>query len=110
MLVHRNTLPGLLLLVVPPQVLHIPRMLQFSPVQGLQVIGSLPFTIDNFVGSFPIRAQFPMSWVFGCQRDLFQDEISYVETPWFHHCIILPSHEVFVLCCPVLCIYPYLVY
>ena len=51
-----------------------------------------------------------MSWVFGSQRDLSQDKISYVETPWLHHCIILPGHEVLVLCCPVLCICPYLVY
>ena len=103
-LIHGNTRPGLFLLIVPPQMLHIPRMLQFSPFQGLKVVRSLPFTVDNSVGFFPIRAQFPMSWVFGCQRDLFQDKISYVETPWLHHCIILPSHEVFVPCCPMLCI------
>ena len=51
-----------------------------------------------------------MSWVFGCQRDLSQDKISYVELPWLHHCIILPSHEVLVLCYPMLYICPYLVY
>ena len=51
-----------------------------------------------------------MSWVLGCQRDLFQDEIPYVETPWLHHCIILPSHEAFVLCSLLLCVHPYLVY
>ena len=106
-LVHSNTRLGLLLLIVFPQVLHISRMLQFSPIQGLQVVRSLPFIVDNSVGSFPIRAQFPISQVFGCQRDLFHHckclgPISYVETPWLHHCIILPSHEVFVPCYPVL--------
>ena len=90
--------------------LHIPSVLQFSPVQGLQVIRPLPSTIDNSIGSFLIGAQFPMRWVLGCQRDLLQDEIPYVETHWLHHCIILPSHEVFVLRCPMLCIHPYLVY
>ena len=86
--------------------LHIPRVLQFSPIQGVQVIRPLPFTVDNSVGSFPIRAQFTMRWVLSCQRDLLQDEIPYVETSWLHHCIILPSHEVLVLHRPTLCIHP----
>ena len=51
-----------------------------------------------------------MSWVFGCQRNFLQDEVSNVESPWFHHRIMLPSHEVFVLCYSFICIYPYLVY
>ena len=30
--------------------------------------------------------------------------------PKFHHCIILSIHEVFIPCCPLLCIHPHLVY
>ena len=51
-----------------------------------------------------------MSWVLGHQRNSFQDEVSYVESPRLHHCIILPSHEVLVPCCSFICVCPYLVY
>ena len=90
--------------------LHIARVLQFSSVQGLQVIRPLPFTVDNSVGSFPIGPQFPMRWVLGCQRDLLQDEIPYVETSWLYHCITLSGHKVLVLRCPTLCIHLDFVY
>ena len=99
-----------ILLTIPFQVLNIPRMLQFPPIQGLQIVGSFPFIVDNSVRSFLIRSQFPMSWVLGCQRNPFQDEVSYVEPPWLYHCIILPSHKVFVLGHPVFCVHPYLIY
>ena len=51
-----------------------------------------------------------MSWVLGCQRNFLKDEVSNVEMPWLHHRIMLPSHEVFVLCYSFICICPYLVY
>ena len=105
MLVQADTL-----LIILSQVFNIPRMLQFSPIQGRQVVGSLPFAIDNLIGSFPVRSQFPISWIFGCQRDPFQNKVSYVETPRFHYCIILPSHEVLIPYCPLLCVQPHLVY
>ena len=90
-----------ILLVVPPHMFNIPWMFQFSLVQGLQVIRSLSFTVDNFVGSFPIRAQFPMRWVLGCQRDLFQDEIPYVESLGFtiaSYCLAMRFLYFAVLC------------
>ena len=51
-----------------------------------------------------------MSWVLGCQRNFLQDEVSYVESSWLYHRIILPSHEVFVPCHSFIYICPYLVY
>ena len=99
---------GSILLIIPPQVLNIPRMLQFPPVQNLQVVGSLPFTVDDSIRSFPIRSQFPMSGILNCQRNPFQDEVSYVESPWLYHCVILPSHKVFVPCRPLFYVCPYL--
>ena len=50
-----------------------------------------------------------MSWVFGCQGDPFKDEVSNVEAPGLHHCIILPSHKALVSYCSLLCVHPYLV-
>ena len=51
-----------------------------------------------------------MSWVLGFQRNFLQDEVSYVESPWLHHRIMLPSHEVLVPCRSFICVCPYLVY
>ena len=51
-----------------------------------------------------------MSWVLGCQRNFLQDEVSYVESPWLHHHIMLPSYEVFVPYRSFICVCPYLVY
>ena len=50
-----------------------------------------------------------MSWVSGCQRDPFKDEVPNVKAYVFHHYIILPRHKTFVSCCPLLCVHPYLV-
>ena len=51
-----------------------------------------------------------MSWVLGCQRNFLQDEVSYVESSWLYHRIILPSHEIFVPCRSFICVYYYPVY
>ena len=99
-----------ILLIIPSSMLNIPKVFQLSPVQGFQVIRPMSFAIDNLLGSFPIRSQFPMSWVSSCQRDPFQDKVPYVEAPRFHHCIILSGHKVFIPYCSLLHVHPYPVY
>ena len=45
-----------LLLVVFPQVLSVPRVIESLPIEGFQVVSPLPMVVDDHVGSFPIGA------------------------------------------------------
>ena len=89
--------------------LNIPRVFHLSSIKGFQIVRSLPFEVDDPRRSFLTRPQLSMSWVSGCQGDPFKDEVSNVEVPGLHHCIILPSHEVFVSCCSLFCVHSYLI-
>ena len=89
--------------------LDIPRVFQLSSIKGFQIVRSLPFEVNHPVRSFPIRPQLSMSWVSGRQGDPFKDEVSDVEAPGLHHCIILPSYEAFVSCCSLFCVHSHLI-
>ena len=98
------------LLIVFPQVLNIPRVFQPPSIQNFQIVGSLPFAVDNTIKSFPIWPQFPIGRVSCCQGNLLQDEIPNIEAPRLHHGIILSCHKIFVPCCSLFYIHPHLVH
>ena len=71
----------ILLLVIPLQVFDILGTLKLVIVQQLQVVASLLGIVGDFVGAFPGRAKFSMSWVLRYRRNFPKDEVPYVESP-----------------------------
>ena len=78
------------------QMLDIPWLRQFPPVQRLQVIVALPGIMGDFVGSFLGWAKRPLGQVLGGRCDFAQDEVSNIKSSKLHPFVVILGHLLLV--------------
>ena len=98
------------LLVVLSQVLSVPWMLQFSPIQCLKVVGVFSLPCCDSVRPFPIGAEISLGRILSYSHYLPQNKVSDLEVSVFEFGVVVLCHEVLVSCQPLLSCCPDLVY
>ena len=84
------------LLMVLFQMLDIPWLRQFPPVQRLKMIVTLPGIMDDFVGYFPGWANHPLGRVLDGRCDFALDEVSNIKSSKLHPFVVILGHLLLV--------------
>ena len=87
----------MLSLIVMPQVLGVPGVLDFLSIKVLQSVGSWSDDFDNFVGSLPIWTQDSWTWVFGVLENTSENEAPELKISNIDPCIVIAGSLLLVV-------------